>query len=190
MNRIYTPRPGEPMKVAFMFSGGATGLKTTIEDNPLNRELYDVDFCFTNKPDCKGANIARDYGISLEVLEYGKYKERYPDIEKRRKAYFSDVNNIMNDAGPDVIVTSGFMLIAVDPFVSDWYGRIMNGHPAKTYVLAGPKGDMVSVGDMQSEKVEREFHQKGYKRKFIGDNAVYDAVVAGQNEVKTAVFFP
>jgi hypothetical protein len=95
----------------------------------------------------------------------------------------------MRDAGPDIIFTTGFFLMLKDPFVRNWHGRLMNGHPADTCILASPGGEAVSVGGMPTQDVVWDYHRKGYKRRFIGDNAVYDAVVAGQDEVKASVFF-
>jgi folate-dependent phosphoribosylglycinamide formyltransferase PurN len=189
MLRIYEPGEGRKMRVAFMFSGGATGMKTNIVSNLQHTDLYEVSFCLTDKPDCDGLEFAEALEIPTEKLDYRKYVKKYGDKEERRAAYFSDLNNIMRDAGPDIIVTTGFMLIGVDPFVSEWYGKLMNGHPAKTYILAGPDGDIVSVGDVPTYEAVSKFHKKGYERAFVGENAVYDAVVAGEKEVRTAVFF-
>ena len=188
MDRIYTPKEGEKMKVAFMFSGGGTGLKTNIVSNLQHSDLYEVTFCLTDKPDCGGAEFSDALGIPTETLDYREYADRYPDKKERREAYFSQVNDIMKVAGPDVIVTSGFMLIAVDPFVKDWYGKLMNGHPAETYLLTGPGVSIVDVGKMETRDVVEMYHKGGYTRKFTGGDAVYDAVVDGVREVKTAVF--
>jgi folate-dependent phosphoribosylglycinamide formyltransferase PurN len=195
---VYTPQDGIPMKVAFAFSGGATGLKTTVEDNPDHGELYEVVFCFTNKRDCNGVGLAQEYELPLAIRGRKPYKDRYPDPEERRIAYSTDFDEIMREVNPDVIVTSGFMVLLTDPFVTNWYGKAMNGHPAKTYILKHPQDlgqNRIFVGDLSTHEAESRYpligvhHGGKHKRKFTGDNAVYDAVLAGEDEVKTAVFF-
>jgi folate-dependent phosphoribosylglycinamide formyltransferase PurN len=189
MQKVYEPVDGRKMRVAFMFSGGATGLKTNIIANLQHTDLYEAAFCLTDNPGCEGAEFARALKIPLETLDYKDYINKYSDKTQRRRAYCTDADAIMRDANPDIIVTTGFFLLLEDPFVRNWYGRLINGHPAKTYILASPNGELVSVGERPTDEVVRDYHQKGYRRMFVGGNAVYDAVVAGQDEVKTSVFF-
>ena len=178
------------MKVMWLFSGGGTGYKTTVDGNPDHGTLYKTVACLTNKAECSGANFARDRRDDLIIVDYKPFKEKHADLAKRREAYFEVVNRTVEEVDPDVIVTTGFMLLATDPLVKNWYGKIMNGHPAKTYVLHAPGSPDLTddFGDIKSENV-RAFLDGGWKRKYIGKNAVYDAIANGEPEVATAVFF-
>lgn len=189
MHTVYEKKPDSPMKVAFLFSGGATGLKTAYNDNPDLGKLYDVGFCFTDKPDCKGAIWARENDLEVVDKDYKAFVRDFPSKREGRIAYFDLADEVLKDLNPDLIVTTGFMLLIPEPFVKNWYGKIINGHPAKTYVLVGPDGDIKEVGDFPTQKVNQELIQNGYNRRFIGDDAVYDAVLAGAEDVRTSVFF-
>lgn len=230
MTQIYKPESGKLMRVAFMFSGGATGLKTTMDDNPHLGKLYDVCCSLSDNPGCDGVELSLGYDIPTAVFDYRNYLNAYPNPLEARNAYFSDVDDFMEEVGPDMIVTTGFMRIAGDPLVRNKHGRIANGHPAKTYMIGSENstiGDLnvkdlspssfsklfasnrlkghflnndvfrvynpefvrLDVGDLPTGEAVRFMERNNLKRKYVGDNAVHDAVLSGEDEVATAVFF-
>jgi folate-dependent phosphoribosylglycinamide formyltransferase PurN len=158
-----------------------------MEDNPDLGKSYNVMGCLTDNPDCKGADMAEnEYGLPVYKLSTAPFRERYGI--HWRMPYFTRVSNILKEAGPDTILTTGFMLIAEDPFVSDWYGRVFNGHPANTSILRNEYTRPRDAGNYTAEEAMR-MHRDGWKRMFTGDDAVTDAVMAGEEEIRTAVFF-
>ncbi|MFW6422333.1 MAG: formyltransferase family protein, partial [Candidatus Bipolaricaulota bacterium] len=80
-----------------------------------------------------------------------------------REHYFEALYEKLKAYNPDLIVLSGFMQIVTDPLLSGFRNRILNVHPA----------------DLRIEE--------GGKRKFVGDDTVYDAVQAGEEHLRSSV---
>ena len=64
----------------------------------------------------------------------------------------------------DLIVLGGYMRLIMDPLLETYRDRIINVHPADLSVLDGD-----------------------YSRRFIGENAVYDAINAGEESTTSSV---
>jgi folate-dependent phosphoribosylglycinamide formyltransferase PurN len=67
----------------------------------------------------------------------------------------------------DLIVLGGYMRFVLDPLLSAYKDRIINVHPAPLDILV--KTD------------------EGLKRKFVGGDAVYDMLVAGERKTRSSV---
>lgn len=72
--------------------------------------------------DCTGLSIARSRGIPTKVLE----TKEFPDRETWSDALRGEV--LAYD--PDLVVSAGFMRILSPVFVDEFYGRLINLHPA------------------------------------------------------------
>jgi folate-dependent phosphoribosylglycinamide formyltransferase PurN len=72
----------------------------------------------------------------------------------------------------DLIVLGGYMRFVMDPLLSEYKDKIINVHPAALEILI-LKDPSQPAG--------------GYKRRFVGGNAVYDAIFAGETRTKSSV---
>lgn len=75
----------------------------------------------------------------------------------------------------DLIVLGGYMRLVLEPLLEAYKDKIINVHPADLFIIEhrgyrGPEKDIPI-----------------FKRKFVGDNAVYDAIKAGETTTKSSV---
>jgi len=181
MKKIYDPskHPGELIRVFGMFSGGASSLRSIVED-PNIGELYNLVGTFTNKPQASGIGHMEDAGIPIETLDYRGF-------HRNREGYFEEVGRILEQYDPDLIALSGFMLIIPKSFVERYSDRILNVHPADLGIMTGPNIDRLYVGNLSPSEVVILMRDNQLKRKFVGDNAVYDAVMVGEESVNSTI---
>ncbi|MBL4743341.1 MAG: phosphoribosylglycinamide formyltransferase, partial [Cycloclasticus sp.] len=76
----------------------------------------------SNKPDVRGLKRAQEAGIETQVLDHTQYTNR--------EAFDDDLRKLIDESKPDLVVLAGFMRILSDPFVSHYYGRLINVHPS------------------------------------------------------------
>lgn len=192
LDSVYKPKKNELMKVAFFFSGGATGLKTMIEENPILGKKYEIVCGLTDKPDCKGVGLAKDYKIPVVVVDYKKYVDQFPgkDMRKRRReTFYKDVCDIMENWDADIIMLSGFMKIITDPLLNLYENRIFNVHPADLSILSGPRNERLDAGILSSFDVSHIMEINKLQRKYKGEDAVTDAIINGEEFLKSTVHF-
>jgi len=203
--RYTLKRPG---RVVVFFSGGASSFKA-MADDPNRGRLYDVVLGITNNPGCRGTGHFRDARIDVEELE--------PNRFKKRKAFYTHILKLVEDAGADVIALSGWLKkysIVSEPLLTAYRNRIFNVHPANLAVLEGPDeseidadrlpenakeifyellindkyaGTRVDASGLLSPDVALLNKALRLKRKFTGDDAVYDAIMAGEEKTRSVI---
>lgn len=155
------------MRVAVLFSGGASALKYLLEDDPRLNVRYQFVGALTDNKSAAGIELARRAGIPVEIFDYrdfiGERRAKYSDWQARRE-YFKRVVQRLARWQPDMVMLSGFMLIVREPLLSAYKHRILNVHPA----------DLTITDD------------KG-RRKYTGMNAVADAIQAGETETRSTI---
>lgn len=164
---MYTPNSGQLLRVVVFFSSGASSLKYLINRDPHYGKKYQIVGAFTNKEGTVGAKITYQYGIPTVCLGYRQWcrqENRDHKDEAARRNYFAEVCRLIENFEADVIILSGFMMIITDPLLSEYRGRILNVHPANT-TIKGEDG----------------------KTKYAGDNAVEDAIEAGEKSTCSTV---
>ncbi len=82
--------------------------------------------------DCRAAEIA----AAASVPAYTVRLKDHPD----RDAWDAAITDATAAHGPDLIVSAGFMKILGPQFLSHFYGRIINTHPALLPAFAGAHG--------------------------------------------------
>ena len=100
--------------------------------------------------------------MEIEVLDKKEFYSGGKTTEARRK-YFSRLLEKLNKYKLDILVLSGFMQIVTDPLLDEYYPRIINVHPA----------------DLTIEEED--------SRKYVGDDAVFDAVNSGEDFLRSTV---
>ena len=76
----------------------------------------------SNRPDAKGLELARGYGIATEVLDHKQFQSR--------ESFDAQLASVIDAYEPDLVVLAGFMRILTEAFVNHYQGRILNIHPA------------------------------------------------------------
>lgn len=111
------------MKIAVLVSGGGTNLQAiidAIEDKKITNT--EIALVISNKESAYALERAKKAGIE------GKYisKKQFDDIESYSKA----MADIIRNAGCELVVLAGFLVVLPESFVSAFEGRIINIHPS------------------------------------------------------------
>lgn len=109
-----------------------------------------------------GGFTDREDAEGRTVLENNGIETKYRPYDSSAE-YYEQVLYDVEEFDPDLIVLSGFMRIVKEPLLSEYENKIINVHPADLRV-----------------KEEGE-------KKFKGDDAVYDAIVSGEKELRSSV---
>ena len=172
---IYEPKEDfvkDPMRIVALFSGGASAVPFMVDG-----ETYEVVGAISSDKNASGIEKLENLGISVEVNDihnfyksgsvpfYGLEPAPIEDM-KIRKHY--DTRNLLiikdKDWRPDAITCSGYMYFLTDVFLEAYSNRILNVHPADLSIL-DENGD----------------------RKYIGDNAVRDAMKNREEATKSTI---
>jgi len=188
MTPVYEPGPGRKMKVAVFFSGGASAFKAMLDD-PNYGKLYEVVAGVTNAEDAKGRKLFKERGI--EVLHYPL---NFPRLDaEAAKPMYGEVRRGLAPFGPDIINMSGFMRIVTFPLIEqgeemgEYSGRVFNVHPASLYILTGPGCERLDVYGMDPVEVAKLVKANDLQRRYKGEDAVTDAVMAGEPATNSTV---
>ncbi|MBI1971670.1 MAG: formyl transferase [Candidatus Aenigmarchaeota archaeon] len=168
LHRLYD-QTERPMRAVGMMSGSGTNVIKTIErQRKLAEERgkapYEVVMIFTDNKGSNAQRIAEDFSLPWECDDIMDFYAERGHVNKRdlslRPAYFERVIRKLEPYRPDVVVLGGFMSVVTEPLLSAWLG--VNVHPADLSVVDNGK------------------------RKYTGDNAVRDQILAGEKELRSS----
>jgi len=145
---IYNPN-NDTMKVAALVSGTGTNLLAIYNEQlrleKLGEKNYGrIEVVFTNVPNCKGEEIARDLGIpvvSLSSQSFFKILNKAPDNDEIRD-YFdaATISLIEGICKPDIVVLAGYRRRTGGLFLNHYKNRVVNLYPGditKRYLIRG-----------------------------------------------------
>lgn len=159
----------QPVRVAVLFSGNAGSAQFLARELSKKPELASkmrVVCALTDKKITRGAAQLESLGVPVIKLDFKEFCAAN-SIGTRdligRKKYFEAVLKELENFSPDILMLSGFMKIITEPLLSAFENRILNVHPA-----------------------DITLRENGNPR-FAGENAVLEAVRAGEKEVRASV---
>jgi folate-dependent phosphoribosylglycinamide formyltransferase PurN len=155
-----------PLRVAVLFSGGASGFRYLADEDPNYGDAYEVVCAFCTDPDAPGIAAVRDCDVPVESRDLRAfYEDRDAELSDLsvREAYDRRTRETVAAYDPDLILLSGYMWILTAPVVEAF--PVLNVHPADLTVRED--------GD----------------RKYVGADPVFDAVVAGDDDTRSTVHF-
>jgi folate-dependent phosphoribosylglycinamide formyltransferase PurN len=134
---VYDPqKSGETMNIVCFISGSGTNYREIAARNPRHRYLV-----FTNRPGCRGEELARNNKHPIIELSHIPYlqaaRQKYgpgnvPRNCPERLAYDQEAVRLIESrlgARPDLICLAGYDLLTTDWMVDRYYPRILNVHP-------------------------------------------------------------
>ncbi len=156
------------MRVAGLMSGSGSNLRRIIEherDIELKegRAPYQVVVIFSENPASNAGEIGKEYGLPVVVRDLGSfYQERgKPRRDLSVRVEFDEGTvRALKPSNVDVAAYAGYMSIATDSLINAFLG--VNVHPS----------DLSIMGED--------------KRKYTGDHAVRDAIVAGEKQLRAS----
>ena len=175
MTPIFDPeQQGRPMRVAAFMSGSGTNIMRLLEYEKTlkaqdGRSPFEIIFIFSDRSDggCAGERIALENGLpyfSYDIRAYhaGKtIKRTVANAEglAARRGYDRLAGTLAEAFQIDIIALGGYMSYTT-------LGRCVNVHPADLSLL-----------------------DEGGNRKYVGDQAVHDAIAAGERELRASTLW-
>ncbi|MCP4681425.1 MAG: formyl transferase [Desulfobacterales bacterium] len=167
-------KAGRPMRVAAFMSGSGTNIMKLIElEKHIRTEEgtvpFEVVFVFSDRSDgaCAGEKIALDNGLpyfSYDIRSFHGRRSIKRSVNTAqglaaRKEYDSVAGKLVEAFGIDLIALGGYMSYIT-------IDRCVNVHPA----------------DLSIQLADG-------RRKYVGDRAVYDAILAGETSLRASTLW-
>lgn len=173
---LYDPRQkeGRPMRVAGFMSGSGTNIRKILEKQYELRDQegespYELVFLFSDVTDPNKSRIreiAKDYNLPFEINDIWDFYRSRGHSTKRDMGVREEFDRIslgyLRDHKIDCVALGGYMSI-VTRVIFQAYPTV-NVHPADLSILDPKTG----------------------RRKFTGDHAVRDAILAGVAEIRAS----
>lgn len=111
------------MKIAVLVSGGGTNLQAIIDAIASGKITNtEIALVISNKEGAYALNRAEQAGIKGAVINPKQYADK--------EAYSQDMIKTIKDAGCELIVLAGFLVVLPESFVNAFEGKIINIHPS------------------------------------------------------------
>ena len=111
------------MKIAVLVSGGGTNLQAIIDAIASGKITNtEIALVISNKEGAYALKRAEQAGIKGAVIS----PKQYADKEE----YSQDMIKMIKDAGCELIVLAGFLVVLPESFVNAFEGKIINIHPS------------------------------------------------------------
>jgi folate-dependent phosphoribosylglycinamide formyltransferase PurN len=137
---IYDPaKSGGKMTVVFFISGSGTNYREIVNRDPGHNYLV-----FTNRPDCGGVAIAKQFNHEVIVLSHvpylkyvrkkygaGKVPRNCPERIKFEQDAVQLIENKLSRI-PDLVCLAGYDQWTTDWLVDKYFPRLLNVHPGDT----------------------------------------------------------
>ena len=168
MKPFFDPK-NQPLKIAVLFSGNAGSAQSVQEkaaESPGLASKLKIVCALTDRKDAPGTPKLKGLGVPVikaDFREFCSQNSLGPRDLGGREKYFGLVLKELEKFSPDVLMLSGFMKIITEPLLSAYENRIINVHPADLTIM------------------------ENGRPKFTGDNAVKDAIDAGEKFVRASV---
>jgi len=125
------------LKIGVLASGRGTNLQAIIEACEQGKINAEVSAVVSDNENAFALERARKHGINAYFSE-----------AKDKRKHEEEINKIMQENSVNLIVGAGYMRILSPWFIEQWYGRIINIHPALLPSFKGTdgQGDALAYG--------------------------------------------
>ena len=115
-----------------LVSGNGTNLQAILDACRSPEYPAEVKVVISNKPDVYALERARNHRISSHVIPHQNFASR--------ETFESEIADVLEKAGVDLLILAGFMRILSPSFVRRYPNRILNIHPALLPAFPGTYG--------------------------------------------------
>ncbi|GAB2881848.1 phosphoribosylglycinamide formyltransferase [Uliginosibacterium flavum] len=105
--------------IVILISGRGSNMEAIVRAGIPGARIVAV---IANRPDAKGLDIARGFGIEAMALDHKTFAGR--------EAFDAALATEIDRFAPDLVVLAGYMRILTDDFVRHFAGRMLNIHPS------------------------------------------------------------
>jgi len=132
-----------PLPIVVLISGNGSNLQAII--NAINEKHYPIDICavISDQANAYGLQRASAANIATEII--------FPADYPTRDAFDQQLQNVITNYQPQLIILAGFMRILSDAFIEHFYGKIINIHPSllPKYPGLNTHKKVLAAGDKQ-----------------------------------------
>ncbi len=117
-------------RIAIFISGRGSNMETIVRQaqSGILKNVCEVALVFSNKPQAKGLEIAKELGVETACIS---------SKGKKREAFDGEVVEFLKSYKLYYIVLAGFMRILSPVLIQAYKNRIINIHPADTAEFQG-----------------------------------------------------
>jgi len=112
----------KPLRLVVLISGSGTNLQALIDQQASGKLPVILAAVISNRPQAKGLERAQAAGIETQVLDHTRFDSR--------AAFDAELQRIIDNYRPDLVVLAGFMRILTPEFTDHYAGRMFNIHPS------------------------------------------------------------
>lgn len=109
-------------RVGVLISGRGSNLQALIEAAEAPDYPAEIVMVVSNVPGVQGLARASAAGIPTRAIDHKPFKSR--------EAFEAPLNEVLEDAGVDLLCNAGFMRLLTEGFVDRWLNRHLNIHPS------------------------------------------------------------
>lgn len=109
-------------RVGVLISGRGSNLKALIDACAHEDFPAQVVMVISNKADAPGLQFAKSANIPSQIIEHKAYETR--------EDFDTALQDVLQDAGVELLCGAGFMRLLTDEFVDAWRDRMLNIHPS------------------------------------------------------------
>ena len=111
------------MKIAVLVSGGGTNLQAIIDAINIGKITNtELALVISNKESAYALKRAENAGVKGVYISPKQYDDK--------EAYSQEMIRIIKEAGCELVVLAGFLVVLPESFVNAFEGRIINIHPS------------------------------------------------------------
>ncbi|MGZ5802695.1 MAG: phosphoribosylglycinamide formyltransferase [Xanthobacteraceae bacterium] len=110
-------------RVAVLISGRGSNMAALIEAAKDPAYPAEIALVVSNEPEASGLAVARNTGISTEIVAHAPFA-------KDREAFERKLQAILEAHRIEIVCLAGFMRLLTPWLVSRWQNRLLNIHPA------------------------------------------------------------
>jgi phosphoribosylglycinamide formyltransferase-1 len=127
-------------RLAILISGRGSNMRALVEAARGPDYPAEVVAILASRPDAAGLAWARGQGLPATLIDHRAYAGR--------EAFDAAVDQVLGDAGVELVALAGFMRIQGADFVRKWQGRQLNIHPSLLPAFKGlrPQAQALAAG--------------------------------------------
>ena len=114
-------------KIAVFASGGGTDFQSVIDAN-AKENFCTIEYLVASKPEIGAITRAKNNGIKTLVFD---------KTTETKEAFYARVAKILKDAGVELIVLAGWLLVVPASFIGAFENKIINIHPSLIPAFCG-----------------------------------------------------
>jgi len=103
------------IKTAVLISGRGSNMVSLVEASKQKSYPAEITLVISNIPDAPGLSKARALGVMAMAIDHKSFPNR--------KAFDIALNNVLQEAGIELVCCAGFMRILAPEFTSIWEGK-------------------------------------------------------------------